>query len=47
MNELKSVIEKAFDDIANINPENSGDLTTVIDEVMNLINTGQLRVPKK
>ena len=28
MNELKSVIEKAFDDIANINPDNSGDLTT-------------------
>ena len=47
MNELKSVIEKAFDDIANINPEKSGDLTTVINEVMNLINTGQLRVSEK
>ena len=47
MNELKSVIEKAFDDIANINPDNCGDLTRVIDEVMNLINTGQLRVSEK
>ena len=47
MNELKSVIEKAFDDIANINPQNSGDLTTVINEVMDLINTGQLRVSEK
>ena len=37
MDELKSVIEKAFDDIANINPDNCGDLTRVIDEVMNLI----------
>ena len=47
MDELKSVIEKAFDDIANINPDNCGDLTRVIDEVMNLINTGQLRVSEK
>ena len=47
MDELKSVIEKAFDDIANINPDNCGDLTRVIDKVMNLINTGQLRVSEK
>ena len=47
MNELKSVIEKAFDDIANINPDNCSDLTRVIDEVMNLINNGQLRVSEK
>ena len=47
MNELKSVIEKAFDDIANINLDNCSDLTRVIDEVMNLINNGQLRVSEK
>lgn len=47
MNELKSVIEKAFDDIANVTPHNSGDLSAVIDKVMNLINSGQLRVSEK
>ncbi len=47
MAELADIIEQGFDDIANVTSETTGELREAVDETLNRLDNGSLRVAEK
>jgi 2,3,4,5-tetrahydropyridine-2,6-dicarboxylate N-succinyltransferase len=45
--DLEKIVEAAFEDRANVNPQTQGKIREAVDEVLGLLDTGKLRVAEK